>query len=299
RTTTPALGASVGGAAAITVLPFTQPLGQPDDLARRIARNTPVILARESQIGAVRDAAAGAYYVESLTRDLAARAWAFFREIEAAGGIAAMLATGDFQRRVASVRAAREAQIATGEMPITGVNVFPNLDEPRPETRPWPAHGGIAGDITPLSPIRFDAAFARLRRLSDEYLLKTGARPAMFFANLGTAPDFAARTARCTELLACGGIEAVSGDGFATTEAAAAAFETAGTPIVCISASDVIYEQRAAETARALTKAGAEFIALTGDADTVIAAGVDALIYPGCDGAALLTRLHEFFRPGP
>lgn len=298
RATAASLGASVGGAAAVTVLPFTHPLGQPDDLARRIARNTAVILAEESQIGAVRDAAAGAYYVESLTRDLAARAWEIFREIEVAGGMAAMLGTGEFQRRVASVRAAREARIARGEKRLTGVNIYPHLDEPRPETRPWPAPDGVADGIVPLSPIRLDKPFAELRRLSNEFLEKTGARPTVFFANLGDASDFAARSAWCAELLTCGGIKAVSGAGFATIEAAVAAYETAGTPIVCISASDAFYSEHAVETARALTQAGAEFVALVGNVDTGCLAGVDALVYPGCDGLAFLTRLHDIVRSG-
>ncbi|NEB69823.1 methylmalonyl-CoA mutase, partial [Streptomyces fulvissimus] len=66
RTTVAALGAGVGGADAVTVLPFDQELGVPDAFARRIARNTSTILIEESHLARVTDPAGGSYYVESL-----------------------------------------------------------------------------------------------------------------------------------------------------------------------------------------------------------------------------------------
>ncbi|HST63898.1 MAG TPA: methylmalonyl-CoA mutase subunit beta, partial [Mycobacteriales bacterium] len=86
RTTIACFAAAVGGADAITVLPFDTALGLPDDLARRVARNTQSILHDESSVGRVLDAAGGSWYVEALTAALAEKAWDGFTALERAGG---------------------------------------------------------------------------------------------------------------------------------------------------------------------------------------------------------------------
>ena len=86
RATIGCFAAAVGGADAITVLPFDTALGRPDDFARRIARNTQAILHDESSLARVVDAAGGSWYVESLTDALAERSWEKFTAIERAGG---------------------------------------------------------------------------------------------------------------------------------------------------------------------------------------------------------------------
>lgn len=85
RTTVASLAAGVGGADAVTVLPFDHALGLPDGFARRIARNTSTILMEESHVGRVIDPAGGSWYVERLTDELAQAAWTWFQEIERAG----------------------------------------------------------------------------------------------------------------------------------------------------------------------------------------------------------------------
>jgi len=132
RATAAAFAAAVGGARAILVAPFTSASGVPDAFARRLARNTQVILAEESALGRVVDAPGGAAYVETLTHDLAAQAWAQFQEIETAGGLLAALASGNVARRLATVRARRDDEIARRERPITGVSTYPHLDEAAP-----------------------------------------------------------------------------------------------------------------------------------------------------------------------
>ena len=82
RTTVAAFAAGVGGADAVTVLPFDSPLGAPDALGRRIARNTSHLLIDESHVATVADPAGGAYAVEKLTDDLAVAAWELFGRLE-------------------------------------------------------------------------------------------------------------------------------------------------------------------------------------------------------------------------
>ena len=112
RGTIAAFAAAIGGADAITVLPFSAALGLPDAFARRIARNTQTILIEEANLQRVADPAAGSGAIESLTDQLCMRAWALFQEIERTGGTAKALETGSIQQAVAKVRAEREANIA-------------------------------------------------------------------------------------------------------------------------------------------------------------------------------------------
>jgi hypothetical protein len=74
--------------------PFDAAIGQPDRLARRVARNTHAVLAEESHVARVIDPAGGSWYVEDLTEQLAARAWVWFQDIERSGGLRAALAAG-------------------------------------------------------------------------------------------------------------------------------------------------------------------------------------------------------------
>ena len=86
RTTVAAFAAGVGGADAVTVLPFDSPLGAPDAFGRRIARNTSHLLIDESHVATVADPAGGAYAVEKLTDDLAVAAWELFGRLEEGAG---------------------------------------------------------------------------------------------------------------------------------------------------------------------------------------------------------------------
>ena len=136
RTTVAAFAAGVGGADAVTVLPFDSPLGRPDDFGRRIARNTSTLLVDESHVAAVSDPAGGSYAVEKLTDDLAAAAWAELGRIEDEGLDA-------LAPRVAAVAAERDLQVAKRSRPITGVSEFPNLGEERPTRPPYDDWAGV------------------------------------------------------------------------------------------------------------------------------------------------------------
>ncbi len=129
RGTAAAFGAAVGGATGIEVLPFDSARNGATAFSRRMARNTGIILQEESFLSAVADAAAGSAYVEALTDDLAAAAWELFREVEAAGGLAAALEIGFVQDSLRQKAAERERAVACRQDKITGVSVFPNLAE--------------------------------------------------------------------------------------------------------------------------------------------------------------------------
>ena len=184
RATIAVFAAALAGADAIAVLPFTAALGLPDRFARRIARNTQLVLLEESHLAKVADPAAGSGAAEDLTDQLCRAAWALFQEIEAAGGIAAAITGGLIQQKVADVRAKRAAAVARRQDALTGVSIFPNLAEAEAKVdRPAPARGPSAAA---LPPIRLAEPFEALRDASDRLLATTGARPKVFLATLGT-----------------------------------------------------------------------------------------------------------------
>ena len=115
RATMATFSAGLGGADTINVLPHTLALGLPDPFARRVARNTQLVLLEESNLAKVSDPAAGSGGIETLTQQLCEAAWSLFQEIEEAGGVFAALEQSLIQRKVAATRSAREANIATAQ----------------------------------------------------------------------------------------------------------------------------------------------------------------------------------------
>ncbi len=214
RATIATFSAGLGGANAITVLPHTLALGLPDAFARRVARNTQLVLLEESNLAKVSDPAAGSGGIETLTQQLCEAAWSLFQEIEKAGGVFASLEQGLIQRKVAATRAVREANIARRKEVLTGATEFPNLHEAAVTVLDAkPAALAPSGEekfkFDALPPMRLAAPFERLRDRSDQILKDSGARPKIFLANLGTAADFTARAAFAKSFFETGGIEAV------------------------------------------------------------------------------------------
>ena len=156
-----AFAAGIGGADAISLLPFTQANGLPDAAARRLARNTQNILLHESHLGQVADPAAGAGGFESLTEELCKKAWSLFQDIESAGGIYAALKSGMFQAQVASAREAKRAILKAGKAKLIGVTHFKTAEElPMAVGMALPATSKRVGaDFVPLLPIRFAEEF--------------------------------------------------------------------------------------------------------------------------------------------
>ncbi|NYD40849.1 methylmalonyl-CoA mutase family protein [Nocardioides panaciterrulae] len=257
RTTVAAFAAGVGGADAVTVLPFDTPLGVPDAFGRRIARNTSALLISESHVARVSDPAGGAYAVERLTDDLARAGWELFGRLEDAADPRRLL-----DEAIADVAARREREVATRKRPLTGLTEFPNLAETLPEREPDPAAREVR---------RWGASFEALR---DE-----PATQHVFLATLGPVAAHTARATFATNLFAAGGIAVdVAGPTKDTGELVAA---YAGQPVVCLAGSDPAYAEWGAQAAAALREAGATHVIIAGRpvdyADASCATGVDAL----------------------
>ncbi|MEP9385646.1 methylmalonyl-CoA mutase family protein [Mesorhizobium sp. KR9-304] len=148
RSTIACFAAAAGGADTISVLPHTIAHGLPASLARRIARNTQLVMAEESRIGFVADPASGSGSVEALTDALCEKAWDAFRLIETEGGILRSLAGEHLQRRIAAARDERVRQYRAGEREVVGTTVY-RLEKEKPadtlaaERRPMPTDGAV------------------------------------------------------------------------------------------------------------------------------------------------------------
>ena len=298
RTTSAAFAAGIGGADSITVLPYTAALGLPDGFARRMARNIQNLILEESRAGRVSDAAAGSGYVETLTGELALTAWELFQQIERAGGMMAWLVAGKVPEMIAATRSARNKDIARRKIALTGVSEFPNLGEAPSKVldmalpegwsigSPWKAD---MVECEPLAQHRLAEGFETLRDASDARLAATGKRPQVFLATLGTPADFTVRATWMTNLLAAGGIEAVSG--------ALQDFQSSGLAVACICSSDAIYATEAEATARTLAQLGADHVMMAGKPGNIeqllSAAGVGEFVSAGQDVLAVLGSLHE------
>ena len=130
RVTAATFAAGVGGADGVIALPFDVELGFPNELGRRMARNTQLLLIEESHVGRVLDPGGGSYYVEAHTEELAARAWDLFGDIERRGGMAVALdSTARSPALLAETWSTRVVDLARRVEPITGVSEFPFLDE--------------------------------------------------------------------------------------------------------------------------------------------------------------------------
>ncbi len=279
RSTIACFAAGVAGADAVTVQPhdlLLQDGGSP--LGRRVARNTQTILQMESHLDRVVDPAGGSWFVESLTRDLEARAWELLQQTERASGIVAMLAAGTVTNALSEARAARQAQVAVRRRPLTGVSEFPNIDDPAPAPMPAPepADGTL---FAPITAHRL-AEDLEAERARADAVAGASARPVVYLATLGTTAQSTARATFAKNLFEAGGIRTVTGP--------VEEFAASGATVACLCSSDAVYAEAGARAAASLRAAGASRIYLAGRAADV--PGVDEEVGLGCDVLDVLGR---------
>ena len=286
RVTAAGFAGGVGGADIVTTAPLTAALGQPTPFARRLARNTQILLQEESHLARVADPAAGSWGVEKLTDELARGAWALFQDIETRGGIVA--AFDWLSAEIGKVRDARIANARKRKDEITGVSAFPLLDERAVAFDPWPqAETPRKG----LPRVRLAAPFEELRDRAE----RAGARK-LFLATLGAPAQFAARENFAKNLFEAGGIPAVGGETGYNPQTLGDAFKASGAVAACLCGADAVYEASAEAAARALKQAGCAYVVLAGKPGAheaaLRAAGVDAFAYAGVDVATFLDGAH-------
>lgn len=249
RTTVAAFAAGIGGANAVTVLPFDAALGVPEALGRRLARNISSLLISEAHVAEVADPAAGAYAVEVLTAQIADAAWAEFARIERDGGISQVVDDGSLHARWASTARERRVRIAHRRIPITGVSEFPHRDEVLPlRTPPAPVGHGE----------RWATEFEDLRD-------RPAAGP-VFLATLGPLAEHTARASFAANLFTAGGVGTVAAGPTSNAADVVDAYRPTHAPVVCLAGTDAAYGDLGPGVIAALRAAGARWVVLAGRA---------------------------------
>jgi methylmalonyl-CoA mutase len=270
RSTLASFGASLGGADAITVLPYDTVVGLPERFSRRLARNTQILLADESNVGRVTDPGGGSWYLEALTDEVADAVWVRFQELERGGGAVRALSDGLLHEWVATARTDRAKELATRRRPLTGVSMFPAAAEPALERRP---RVDAASTDRALAPRRDATAYEELR----DRARALGDRAVVVVRTLGSRRDFGARQAFVTNLLAAGGIRTADD----------------GSPVAVVASNRQGYAEHAADVVTELRDAGAARVLVAGRSSELgeDARLVDGEVVDGMDVVAFLGDL--------
>jgi hypothetical protein len=124
RNTAEGMGAVVGGADALCLVPHSIPLEQNDPFGQRISRNAQLIFRYEAHLDKHLDPASGSPFFEKLTHDLADAAWRSFKEIEAVGGWDAYVSSPAYKNLLSEAKKREEDQVASGDLKRVGHNVY-------------------------------------------------------------------------------------------------------------------------------------------------------------------------------
>jgi methylmalonyl-CoA mutase len=247
RVTTEAFSAVLGGVDSLHIAPFDtlDGIGGGDSFSRRVARNVHTILGEEFGVTAPADPAGGSWCVESLTDELARKAWAQFQQFEAAGGFAASLRAGIPQKLAAAGAKEKAQAVGARRLGVVGTNLFPNLKETplaplakRPVTGSWSQER-----IEPAALFRASAGFENLRDAAAAHAKRSGKRPRVFLAKMGPLAQHKARADFSAGFFAPGGFEMIAKQTFATAEEAAKAAAESGAEVAVLCSSDETYPE--------------------------------------------------------
>jgi methylmalonyl-CoA mutase len=227
-----AFAAVLGGIQYLHTGSFDEPAGTANSFSERVARNTQLVLKSEAHLEKVADPAGGSWYVESLTKELAEKAWELFLEMDGKGGIYETLKSGWLQEKIAEKAEDREQDIAARKKSIIGTNVYANLSDEISEPAVqdiqrdymFDSLDAIAGKIVGGNPLKdsfkqVKASFTPLKfkRLAEPYeelrfrtkrLEKMGVHPKVGLICLGDLRKHKARADFISGLLSAGGIHA-------------------------------------------------------------------------------------------
>ncbi|XJZ26154.1 methylmalonyl-CoA mutase subunit beta [Bacillota bacterium Lsc_1132] len=236
-----AFAAVLGGIQYLHVSPFDDLTGT-SAFAERIARNTQLILQEEMHLQNVVDPAGGSWYIETLTNELAEKAWEFFQQIEARGGMLEVLKSNWLQAEIARVHEKRMIDVFTRKTSMIGTNVYANLAEKGKTAekmrQPFSVFQGETFSIEPIPQTRLAIPFENLRNRAAALLQK----PVVGLICLGSFKQHKPRLDFIKGFLAAGGIEGLASSPI-TTEAETREFlNRCETKHFCLCGSDHLYE---------------------------------------------------------
>jgi methylmalonyl-CoA mutase len=314
RETTETLSGVIGGCQTISMLPFDNPHFSSDDFARRVARNTQLVIANECNLLEIQDPAGGSWYIETLTDELIEKAWALIETIENEGGFLKCIETGIIQNLIKESSDKKKVSLSTRKEILIGVNKYPNskdilednnekeylasanqyrlsldnlhsLDEPKNVTK-----------IEPIDFFDWSDPFIELRNKSEKIKADTGRLPSVFLTGFGTVKQYKTRMDFSKEFLAVGGIDFDSAEGLNTIDETIIAFEKSGLKVAVICSTDDTYPEIVPAFVTGLRRNNPDaFIVLAGYPTDMVESyknhGVDEFIHIKADIYKVLSRL--------
>ena len=241
RTAYEAMSAVLGGTQSLHTNALDEAIALPTDFSARIARNTQLILQEETGVTNVVDPLAGSYYVETLTHELAEKAWALMEEVEGLGGMTRAVASGMPKLRIEETAATRQAMIDRGDEVIVGVNKYRKDHEDPIDIRDIDNAAVRDGQVAALARIRdsrdqaaCEGALDALTRAASEggNLLEAACDAARARATVGEISSamekvFGRHRAEVRTLAGVYGAAYAGDDGFAAIQADVEAFAEA------------------------------------------------------------------------
>ncbi|MCW7470827.1 methylmalonyl-CoA mutase family protein [Leptospira kanakyensis] len=247
RGTTAAMSAVMGGADFVSVLPFDSEYSAQQELGKRIARNSQLLLRYESYLDKVEDPAAGSYYLEVLTKKLAESAWAKFQGLEKDGGFGEAIKKGSIQKDIRDRADKKRNSLATKKEILLGTNQYPLPSERHPELKT--SLEETNGQINPkkqttyasLISVRLSYEFDKWRNLTDAHVAAGKKLPKIFLLTIGDLTMRKARAGFSSNFLGCLGYEIVDNLGFVSVKEGVAKAKELGCEIVVLCSSDEEY----------------------------------------------------------
>jgi len=242
-----AFAAIIGGVQYLQVAPFDH-LTVTTPFAERIARNIQLLLKHEAQLEKVIDPAGGSWYVEKLTNELADKAWGYFQQIEAQGGIFNVLKSNWLQQEIKDAYDRKNLDIQARKQSMVGTNVYADINEPEPK----PLQRNInhffsdgtysLSKIEAIPPRRLTEPFEELRRKANKLAGKIGTIPSIGMIGLGELQQHKPRLDFMKGFFAAGGLSAVESNPIITVDDAKQFILETTTSYFCFCGTNEQYE---------------------------------------------------------
>lgn len=289
RVTTEAMSAVIAGCDSISVAPFDTTFRQSDEFSERISRNVSIILKEEAYLDKAIDPAAGSYYLEALTNELADHAWKLFKEVESAGGFEAAYEAGFILGSITEISRRKFRNVATGKDVIVGTNKYPNPTEQL--------------DFDPEQLIQsadFDTTRAAyptevMRMATELHLRKHKRKPKAVIATVGYADKLHLNALIAKELFACAGFEIETRQFDNAEQATTELLQATTVEVVVVSALEATLARDFWPVLNMHTSKPTIIMAEDPQhmKNEMIAHGYDAFLFDGCDTSAILELVHK------
>jgi len=278
RCTTEAMSAILGNVDGVLIDAYDKEFKESSDFSSRIAGNITTILREESYFGKVSNPVDGSYYIEEVSTKIAEKALELFKSIEENGGFYKAFENETIQQQIAEIRLMKIKLISQRRLPMVGINKYPNLMET--VNAELLSSGDDATSTKVLKPRRASLEIEAIRKVTEEFVAKTGARPIVELTSYGNLNMRKARAAFAYDFVGVSGYNVLQEQSHESFEAAAETSAKSDSSVVVICSSDQDYDETAVGFIKAFRAINTDKVLLLAGAP----ANMDELTEVGLDG---------------